>query len=55
MALCVFSFQVRLESLRYASDSKNSKKSVRPYVTCFEFHFPPYGLRFGRFTSSQYF
>ena len=41
-------FQVRLESLRCASDFEKSKKSVRPYVSGFRFSFPPYGPRFGR-------
>ena len=54
LALCVFSFRIRLEVLRYASDFKNSKKSVSSYVSGFRFRFPPYGLLFGRYVLLQY-
>ena len=43
LALCVFSFRVRLGALGYASDFKNSKKSVRWHVHCAEWQLPPYG------------
>ena len=54
LAVCVFSFRVHLDTLRYASDFENSKKSVSPYVSCFEFRLPPYGLRFRRCTLLHY-
>ena len=54
LALCVFSFRIRLEVLGYASDFKNSKKSVSPYVSGFRFRFPPYGPLFGRSVLLQY-
>ena len=54
LALCVLSFRIRLEVLGYASDFKNSKKSVSPYVSGFRFRFPPYGLLFGRSVLLQY-
>ena len=38
----------------YASDFKNSKKSVSPYVSGFRFRFPPYGPLFGRSVLLQY-
>ena len=54
LALCVLSFRVRLGTLGYASDFKNSKKSVSPYVSGFRFRFPPYGPLFGRSVLLQY-
>ena len=54
LTLCVLSFRVRLGTLGYASDFKNSKKSVSPYVSGFRFRFPPYGLLFGRSVLLQY-
>ena len=54
LALCVFSFQVRLGALRYTSDFENSKKSVRPYVSCFRFRLPPYGPSFQLTNISYY-
>ena len=54
LALCVLSFRARLDALGYASDFKNSKKSVSPYVSGFRFHFPPYGPLFGRSVLLQY-
>lgn len=41
-------------TLGYASDFKNSKKSVSPYVSGFRFRFPPYGPLFGRSVLLQY-
>ena len=41
-------------TLGSASDFKNSKKSVSPYVSGFRFRFPPYGLLFGRSVLLQY-
>ena len=54
LALCVFSLRVHLDTLGYASDFKNSKKSVSPYVSGFQFRFPPYGPLFGRSVLLQY-
>lgn len=41
-------------TLGYASDFKNSKKSVSPYVSGFRFLFPPYGPLFGLSVLLQY-